>query len=344
MFEGITTWIRSGRNKNSANLRGMYEDLSSMPNIPDNGDVYLSDDELRKIHERIRKCIDDDQYVPIDDTVDNTLRIMREEIDKWYKPVRNERNEKNEEFEQIRRLDSSKNINLDDFNIGDAENNELLSYCIRLENNNEYLLQLIEKFEQLSFKKRYSELLMMNENLQKEYNRLKSTNGKVYSSYCDLLEEVKKRQEENKMFKEQIKNVSKNNDDKSMKLRKLQIEIDKLKRENERNENKITDLRKSNNSFQRTISEKEDEIIKLKGTVMITKLKLERAEKIIFPPTKVEEARPETPVVTPVLEPVSTPLGIDENKPLESSTPEKEIDDTIAQLHKKYQTKSKIIT
>lgn len=326
--------------------------LSFPNNASEDADVYLPKEELSRINDRIKHCLDFD--TDFNEGVDHTLRLMREETQHWQESDDVDNDNDNDNQQQWRQhetpimpgsilqfKDSSSPV-MDD---------ELLGYCLRLERNNAYLMQLVEKYEQVSFKKRYRELMMSNESLQKEYNRLKATNGKVYTSYCDLLEEIKKMKEASGKLKQELVDAKKDKNSESVELRRLQSQIRQLKIENETHSSKVRDLRTSNSALNKKLSEKEDEVIKLRAVNVATSLKLERAEKLVLkqqqtpnlkPKSDLEfhfEVKPEHPLDDdPILEQPSSAENGDENQR------DLQPDDTIALLQARYQTKSMLPT
>ncbi|ODQ47074.1 hypothetical protein PICMEDRAFT_71195 [Pichia membranifaciens NRRL Y-2026] len=237
-------------------------------------DVYLPDDEVRNIHDRIRRCLDDEE-TGNNQEVDGTLRLMRDETERWYSES------KNETFEPDLAPTNIVNEKYTDREC-DGDINELVGYCLCLERNNAYLLQLIEKYEQVSFKKRYDELLTSNFKLQKEYTRLKSSNSKIYASYCDILEEIKKVKLDNGDLKKKVSQAREEFKAKKTETQKTEEEVKKLRTINDSNNHKLSELRKNSVTLQRHIMEKENEIAKLKGINIATKLKLERAENLVL--------------------------------------------------------------
>lgn len=253
-------------------------------------DIHLSDDTIKSVHDRIRHCLDEDyEEAGMDDgfgrykEVDDTLKLMREETEKWCNPGLRALNDNREPNDALYR-DMEAEL-LENKPVEDTQSNELLAYCLRLERNNAYLLYLVEKFEQVSFKKRYSDLLVANEKLQKEYSRLKSTNTKVYMSYCDLIEEIKRIKLENKSIKNRMNEDIQKSGQSVMEQNRLTDQMEKLKKENADNAEKLRTLRKNNVSLQRKIAEKEDELIKLNGVNVATKLKLKKAEALLLKQT-----------------------------------------------------------
>ncbi|TID14155.1 hypothetical protein CANINC_004801 [Pichia inconspicua] len=283
----------------------------------------ISDNRYRQIRDRIRHCLDDD-YDSND--VDQTLNLMRDETERWTNIETSLDNNdqlpiSEYEYEKIDKTSS-------------PTNDELLGYCLRLERNNAYLTQLIDKFEQVSFKKRYSELLITNKKLENEYDRLKSTNSKVYSSYCDLLEENKRLKKTNKELSTKLARNDKESESANSEVEEIVSQLEKLKKENESNKKLLKDYRNSKMKLQKDLTEKENEVIKLKGENIATKLKLERIEKLVF-----KEKASNVSHEANANENEIANVNVNVNN--EPTIPDDlvEEDDTIALLQAKYKTK-----
>lgn len=80
---------------------------------------------------------------------------------------------------------------------------DLVPYVLKLEANNAFLQDFVDRFEEVSFHKRYQDASAENSRLMKEIERLRGTNSKVYASYCDLVEEVKQLRIERSKSEEQ---------------------------------------------------------------------------------------------------------------------------------------------
>lgn len=271
VLQEFTSWILGRDNSSEGHTNSTNTDFDKGQYSED---VYLPEEEVRNIHERIRRCLDEEDAI-INQDVDETLRLMRDETEKWY-------NGQGDNVPQY--ISEHSNVPENEFVDADyvTEADELVGYCLRLERNNAYLLQLIEKFEQVSFKKRYDELLTSNNKLQQEYMRLKSTSTKIYASYCDILEEIRKFKSENLSLKRKIEQTKEESSTKEMENLRLREESKNLRMTNDNNNHKLSDLRKTLATLQRQIIEKDNEIAKLKGINIATKLKLERAENIIL--------------------------------------------------------------
>lgn len=272
--------------------------------------------QYEQIRERIRHCLDDNYD---DNEVDQTLNLMRDETERWNNV------ETQEDYNDYLPSMDWKLENIDE--TVDPMKDELLGYCLRLERNNAYLTQLIDKFEQVSFKKKYSELLAANKKLENEYGRLKSTNSKVYTSYCDLLEENKLLKKTNKELTNKLSKNEKESEGTNGEVEKLVKQMEKLKKENEENKQILKDYRKSKMKIQKEITDKENEILKLKGENIATKLKLERIENLVL------KQNPSS-LVSPQIE-YETEDPIKPDEPVEE-------DDTIALLQQKYKTKTMV--
>jgi hypothetical protein len=341
MLDSWKDWIRK-QGLSGSEPEYVVEPLHSLEDqMNEHGDVYLPSEEVFKIHNRIRHCLDEDYDVG--EEVDETLRLMREETENWGKGQPSE--SLNFSVQSPNNVTTWSKGTFPKTVTGD---DELLGYCLMLERNNAYLLQLVERYEQVSFKKRYSELMMSNESLQKEYNRLKSTNGKVYASYCDLLEEIKRMKEADKKLRQELNASKETKNSQDAQIRQLKKDLQRMQVENETSSSKVRELRKSNSSLQKSLSEKEDEMIKMKGTNIATSLKLERAEMLLLRERDIkaavavaEEASPvkqENEVPSEVLETEEEEEGEEVSEPESASLP----DDTIAQLQLRYQNKAKL--
>jgi hypothetical protein len=336
MWNRVISWLDRNDQENTENqkLRELYNQNQY--------DLYIPNAELKSIHDRIRHCLDEDDITDYQG-IDDTLKLMRDETAKWYQPIDILSEQINDPiYDDFNKLSIDKDFG--DNNISNNnESDELLSYCTRLERNNAYLLQLVEKFEQVSFKKRYAELVLTNDNLQKEYNRLKSTNSKVYNSYCDLLEEIKKVKLENQSLKKKINHSLDFDRSKDKEIENLNTQIKKLNLENGSNQEKLKGLRKSNINLQKQISLKEDELIKMKGTNIATKLKLERAENMLL---KIESADQVELKPTNKNNTDHFDLPSESKEPKEESfniDSDDEVDDTIAFLQQKYKSNVPVI-
>lgn len=296
-------WQRLGIWSDKTNTR-----LNAANDIPAN--------QYEQIRERIRHCLDDNYD---DNEVDQTLNLMRDETERWNNV------ETQEDYNDYLPSMDWKLENIDE--TVDPMKDELLGYCLRLERNNAYLTQLIDKFEQVSFKKKYSELLAANKKLENEYGRLKSTNSKVYTSYCDLLEENKLLKKTNKELTNKLSKNEKESEGTNGEVEKLVKQMEKLKKENEENKQILKDYRKSKMKIQKEITDKENEILKLKGENIATKLKLERIENLVL------KQNPSS-LVSPQIE-YETEDPIKPDEPVEE-------DDTIALLQQKYKTKTMV--
>ncbi len=344
MLDSWKDWIRKQGLSGSEPEPEYDEPLHSLEGqMNEHGDVYLPSEEVFRIHKRIRHCLDEDYDVG--EEVDETLRLMREETENWGKRQPSESlNFSSQSPNNIPTLSKGtfpKTVTGDD---------ELLGYCLILERNNAYLLQLVERYEQVSFKKRYSELMMSNESLQKEYNRLKSTNGKVYASYCNLLEEIKRMKEADKKLRQELTASKETKNSQDAEIRQLKKDLQRMQIENETSSSKVRELRKSNSSLQKSLSEKEDEMIKMKGTNIATSLKLERAEMLLLRERDIKAAVAVAEKASPVKQENEVPSEVleteeeQEEEGKELSEPESASlpDDTIAQLQLRYQNKAKL--
>lgn len=341
MLDSWKDWIR--KQWLSGSEPEYDEPLHSLEDqMNEHDDVYLPSEEVFRIHKRIRHCLDEDY--DIGEEVDETLRLMREETENWGKRQPSESlNFSSQSPNNVPTWSKStfpKTVTGDD---------ELLGYCQILERNNAYLLQLVERYEQVSFKKRYSELMMSNESLQKEYNRLKSTNGKVYASYCDLLEEIKRMKEADKKLRQELTASKETKNSQDTEIRQLKKDLQRMQIENETSSSKVRELRKSNSSLQKSLSEKEDEVIKMKGTNIATSLKLERAEMLLLRERDIKAAVAVAEKASPVKQENEVPSEVletekEEEEGKELSEPESASlpDDTIAQLQLRYQNKAKL--
>lgn len=349
VLQRLTSWLRGNENISEGPTHFNNNDFDK--GFPE--DVYLPDDEGRNIHDRIRRYLDD-EATGTNPEVDETLRLMCDETERWYAQP------KNETFEHDFAPTNVVDENYTEEEHDDGEMNELVGYCLCLERNNAYLLQLIEKYEQVSFKKRYNELLASNVKLQKEYTRLKSSNSKIYTSYCDILEEIKKVKSENGDLKKKISQAREEFRAKNTETVKTEEEVKKLRAINDSNNHKLSDLRKNSVTLQRHIMEKENEIAKLKGINIATKLKLERAENLILKGQGItekeqnyskeqnseveldlEEERPLPDLENGAAEkPIDKENYKDERRSRDANENEFEEQDTIALLMQKYQNKT----
>lgn len=294
-----------------------FESSSTYAKVPNN--------QFTEIRKRIMHCLDND-YDSGDVDVDHTLNIMREETEKWSSPTT--------VFEFNDKVLLQDDNPIEEFKLPVNENDELVGYCLRLERNNAYLMQMIEKFEQVSFKKKYSELLACNKKLQCEYDRLKNANSKVYNSYCDILEENKELKSENQEVKKNLLQSKQKTEDTRAETEKLILQVEKLKKENEINKQTIKDYRKSKTLLQKALSEREDEAVRLKSQHIATKLKLEKIENLVLKKTQetaefIENGDDKKNDVTKNNKKSDAVVGDDDN----------DNDDTIALLEQKYKTK-----
>ena len=343
MLDSWKDWIRKQGLSGSEPEPEYDEPLHSLEGqMNEHGDVYLPSEEVFRIHKRIRHCLDEDYDVG--EEVDETLRLMREETENWGKRQPSE--SLNFSVQSPNNVPTWSKGTFPKTVTGD---DELLGYCLILERNNAYLLQLVERYEQVSFKKRYSELMMSNESLQKEYNRLKSTNGKVYASYCDLLEEIKRMKEADKKLRQELTASKETKNSQDAEIRQLKKDLQRMQIENETSSSKVRELRKSNSSLQKSLSEKEDEMIKMKGTNIATSLKLERAEMLLLRERDIKAAVAVAEKASPVKQENEVPSEVletekEEEEGKELSEPESASlpDDTIAQLQLRYQNKAKL--
>ena len=343
MLDSWKDWIRKQGLSGSEPEPEYDEPLHSLEGqMNEHGDVYLPSEEVFRIHKRIRHCLDEDYDVG--EEVDETLRLMREETENWGKRQPSE--SLNFSVQSPNNVPTWSKSTFPKTVTGD---DELLGYCLILERNNAYLLQLVERYEQVSFKKRYSELMMSNESLQKEYNRLKSTNGKVYASYCDLLEEIKRMKEADKKLRQELTASKETKNSQDAEIRQLKKDLQRMQIENETSSSKVRELRKSNSSLQKSLSEKEDEVIKMKGTNIATSLKLERAEMLLLRERDIKAAVAVAEKASPVKQENEVPSEVletekEEEEGKELSEPESASlpDDTIAQLQLRYQNKAKL--
>lgn len=279
MFASVYSWFHGNDNERVNETKYTLGNRHLYENDDIQQGFHLRDEELQHVKDRIKQCLNDDSYYDTNNLglVDETLRLMRDETRRW------------DEYHDDHLIPDTKigdfaadKLDKDGNTYDNTDAAELVGYCIRLERNNEYLLQLVEKFEQVSFKKRYSELLLSNERLQNEFQRLKVTNGKVYTSYCDLIEEMKKCQSENESLKRQLSRSKRDIKEKLSESTKLEVDFARLKLENEEYANKMHDLRKSNMQIRKEISIKEEENNKLRGENIALKLKLEKAENVLL--------------------------------------------------------------
>ena len=344
MLDSWKDWIRKQGLSGSEPEPEYDEPLHSLEGqMNEHGDVYLPSEEVFRIHKRIRHCLDEDYDVG--EEVDETLRLMREETENWGKRQPSE--SLNFSLQSPNNVPTWSKGTFPKTVTGD---DELLGYCLILERNNAYLLQLVERYEQVSFKKRYSELMMSNESLQKEYNRLKSTNGKVYASYCNLLEEIKRMKEADKKLRQELNASKETKNSQDAEIRQLKKDLQRMQIENETSSSKVRELRKSNSSLQKSLSEKEDEMIKMKGTNIATSLKLERAEMLLLRERDIKAAVAVAEKASPVKQENEVPSEVleteeeQEEEGKELSEPESASlpDDTIAQLQLRYQNKAKL--
>lgn len=143
------------------------------------------DDRLNELNQRIQGYLGED----VGDPVDDTLRMIMDETERWD----SSRNQSNfNARREYQYADSAADRNNGSIDIrNSAGDDELMAYALRLEANNSYLLDLIQRFDEISFQKKYHEVVETNAKLEAEVARLKSTNTKVYASYCDLVEEVR---------------------------------------------------------------------------------------------------------------------------------------------------------
>lgn len=195
MFKNIFQW--------GSTIRGKEDDYREFPRVEMRQDFDLGSKEFNVINKRIQRYLRDDEVnASYDRDVDDTLRLIMDETGRWSRDAGSELNRRNDDYVYERQLPSAargyqresqnKTTNTDDFEPNDDDDDDLLAYCLRLEENNSYLLDIVQRFEEISFQKKYNEVTLSNDRLEKEVERLKTSNSKVYSSYCDLVDEVKR--------------------------------------------------------------------------------------------------------------------------------------------------------
>lgn len=289
MISNLYNWFEKNISADNDNLNDSNY-TSQLPYAYYNDDINLNQNQLDEMNERIQSYLMDDSLTG---EVDNTLKIIQDETQRWnwsskYKSSINT---------PISATASAtpKNQTKLQFASDTINNDELLVYCLKLERNNAFLLDLVDRFDDVSFHKKYKELLVANEQMSKEINRLKNTNSKVYSSYCDLIEEMKKIklksltvEKEQSLFIKEIENLK----DKINHLKNFNSSKDKLfekhkekesilEKENKHKENRIRELESSISDIQLKSQNKDELVSQLSATNVSLKLKLEKAEKIL---------------------------------------------------------------
>lgn len=268
LFQSISKW--------GSKLYGGESDLKDPIRREMGQDFELGSKEFDVINRRIQGYLrDDESSVDYDRSVDDTLRLIMDETGRWGSSRLSGGNGENEELQFApssvrdrfngRTRNDNNNNNFDrgyrsedDYN-EDIDEDDLLGYCLRLEENNSYLLDIVQRFDEISFQKKYHEVSQVNEQLSKEVDRLKTTNGKIYTSYCDLVDEVKRIRSQRANMNNKDKQLTRENEILRLKLQRLE----KLSHNVKKNTEPVLPHRKSQPSVKPTLEQSTDDTIQM---------------------------------------------------------------------------------